>query len=131
MPARDDRHPETGHATDGGLAGRDRFELGPDAADAWDTLTTRPARDLPGLRHLMSREPGTEHLCHATGCTVPVPPKMFLCKSHWFALPKAMRDDIWATYVPGQEQRKDPTSEYIDAAQRCVAYLAAREREGT
>ncbi len=63
------------------------------------------------------------HLCHATGCPTPVPPKMFMCKPHWFALPKAMRDEIWVGYVPGQEVRKDPTDEYLDIAQRCIRYL--------
>jgi hypothetical protein len=63
------------------------------------------------------------HTCHATGCKRLVPPKMFMCKPHWFRLPKSMRDEIWAVYVPGQEERKDPTEEYIEVAQRCVSYL--------
>jgi len=66
------------------------------------------------------------HLCHATGCTVAVPPKMFMCKRHWFALTERMRDEIWATYIPGQEIRKDPTDEYLNVAQRCIAYLERR-----
>ena len=66
------------------------------------------------------------HTCHATGCATPVPPKMFMCKQHWFRLPKTMRDEIWAVYVPGQEQRKDPTGEYLEVAQRCISYLQAR-----
>jgi uncharacterized protein (DUF1778 family) len=37
------------------LADRDRFELDPLAAEAWEKLNARPARDLPGLRHLMER----------------------------------------------------------------------------
>ncbi len=37
------------------LADRDRFELGPAAAQAWEELNARPARDLPGLRRLMER----------------------------------------------------------------------------
>jgi hypothetical protein len=70
----------------------------------------------------------TAHLCHATGCTTSVPPRMFMCRSHWFALPKQMRDDIWAEYVPGQEIRKDPTPEYMEITQRCIQYLEDRER---
>lgn len=70
----------------------------------------------------MSR--ASEHVCHAQGCTKHVPPRMFMCKPHWSALPKAMRDRIWDTYVPGQERRMDPTSEYLDAAMDAVAYLA-------
>lgn len=66
------------------------------------------------------------HTCHATGCEVTVPPRMFMCRTHWFQLPKRMRDEVWAVYVPGQEDRKDPTAEYIEVARRCIAYLEAR-----
>jgi hypothetical protein len=31
-------------------------------------------------------------------------------------LPLHLRDRIWAAYVPGQEVRKDPSDEYIQAA---------------
>lgn len=64
------------------------------------------------------------HRCHATGCTVAVPPKMFMCRSHWYRLPKPLRDAIWAEYVPGQETRKDPTRAYLAAARECIRYLA-------
>ncbi len=37
------------------LADRDRFELDAVAAEAWDAMNARPARDLPGLRRLMER----------------------------------------------------------------------------
>lgn len=37
------------------LADRDRFVLTADAAAEWDALTSRPARDLPGVRALMAR----------------------------------------------------------------------------
>lgn len=66
------------------------------------------------------------HTCHAKGCAVHVPPKMFMCRSHWFALPKAMRDKIWALYRPGQEVTKDPSPEYVEHARACIDYLAAR-----
>jgi len=37
------------------LADRDRFELVPAAAEAWEAMNARPARDLPGLHRLMER----------------------------------------------------------------------------
>lgn len=37
------------------LADRATFPLDTDAARAWDAINERPARDLPGLRALMSR----------------------------------------------------------------------------
>lgn len=48
---------------------------------------------------------------------------MFMCKPDWFLLPKAMRDEIWLHYVPGQEVTKTPSREYLDIARRCVEYL--------
>ena len=53
---------------------------------------------------------------------------MFMCKKHWFKLPKAMRDEVWDAYVPDQEDRMDPTDEYIEVAQRCIDYIAQKER---
>lgn len=57
-----------------------------------------------------------KHMCHWPTCSNPVPPKMWGCSFHWFKLPKILRDRIWATYIEGQEERKDPTPEYLDAA---------------
>lgn len=37
------------------LADKDRFELEPAAAAAWDAVNARRARELPGLRRLMER----------------------------------------------------------------------------
>ena len=37
------------------LADRTEFVLAPEAADAWDAINERPARDLAGLRELMQR----------------------------------------------------------------------------
>lgn len=43
-------------------------------------------------------------------------------------VPKKLRDALWAAYVPGQERRKDPTLEYLDAALACMNAVAERER---
>lgn len=67
------------------------------------------------------------HTCHAKGCTRPVPPKMFMCKGHWFSLPKPMRDAIWAAYRPGQEITKTPSREYLAVAREAINWLAAQE----
>ena len=52
------------HASDAArriLADRDRFDLSGDALVAWEAVNARRARDLPGLRELMSRpSPFTE-----------------------------------------------------------------------
>lgn len=69
----------------------------------------------------------SDHTCHAWSCNKAVPPKMFMCKSHWFQLPKPLREAIWANYVPGQEIRKDPTAEYIQTALTACKFIAERE----
>lgn len=74
----------------------------------------------------MSRE--SEHACHAQGCPKKVPPSIFMCKRHWFMLPKAMRDAIWDKYVPGQEDRMDPSPFYLDAAHEAVDYISKLEQ---
>ena len=68
------------------------------------------------------------HHCHATGCTVSTRPEMFMCRKHWFGLPKHLRDRIWATYRPGQCDDWQPSAAYCDAAMECVRFLAAKER---
>jgi hypothetical protein len=67
------------------------------------------------------------HTCHATNCAVRTSPEMFMCKRHWFALPKAMRDRIWATYRPGQCDDWNITKGYADAAREAVTFLAEKE----
>jgi hypothetical protein len=64
------------------------------------------------------------HHCHWPGCKVAVPPKMWGCKSHWFRLPKALRNRIWATYRPGQEITKTPSPAYIEAAKSVQQWIA-------
>lgn len=67
------------------------------------------------------------HTCHATECTVSVPPAMFMCKRHWFSLPKAMRDAIWRYYRPGQCDDWAISHEYANAARDAVRFIAAKE----
>lgn len=67
------------------------------------------------------------HTCHATGCPRQVPPSMFMCRPHWFSLPRFLRNRLWAAYRPGQEEDKQPSREYCLAAIACVEYVAAQE----
>lgn len=67
------------------------------------------------------------HTCHATGCDVPVPPVMFMCKRHWFSLPKQMRDEVWRTYRLGQCDDWQISQEYSNAAKAAVTYIAKQE----
>jgi hypothetical protein len=67
------------------------------------------------------------HHCHATYCTTKVPPEMFMCKKHWFMLPKPIRDRIWQTYRLGQCDDWNITHEYANAAREGVAFIAQKE----
>ena len=63
------------------------------------------------------------HQCHWPGCIKQVPPAMWGCKPHWFALPKALRDLIWATYKPGQEVTMTPSAAYLEAAEAVQKWI--------
>lgn len=67
------------------------------------------------------------HTCHAEACDVVVPPRMLMCRPHWRMVPKRLQDAIWDAYVPGQEQRKDPTREYLEIAREAIEAVAAKE----
>lgn len=71
-----------------------------------------------------------EHHCHWPGCQVAVPPRMWGCSTHWFLLPKELRDLIWATYVPGQEITKTPSLDYLAVATRVQEWIAGRVEVG-
>lgn len=62
------------------------------------------------------------HICHAPGCIIFVPPRMFMCKPHWFSLPKKIRNAIWREYRPGQEIDKDPSFRYLAVQQLACAH---------
>lgn len=67
------------------------------------------------------------HACHAIGCNVQVPPRMLMCAKHWRMVPRDLQDAVWATYVEGQEIRKDPTDAYMDAQTNAVSAVAKKE----
>ena len=70
------------------------------------------------------------HTCHWPGCGKPVPPKLWGCKRHWYALPAKLRARIWATYVPYQEVTKTPSLAYIAATREVEACIACARRKG-
>ena len=67
------------------------------------------------------------HSCHAHACDKAVPPAMFMCKRHWFMVPKPLRDAIWMTYRHGQEVSKNPSDSYLRNASEAVKTVAAKE----
>lgn len=43
------------------------------------------------------------HKCPKTGCDVQVPQNMLACRTHWFDLPRPLRQAIKATYRKDDE----------------------------
>lgn len=61
------------------------------------------------------------HHCHAIACDVEVPPAMLMCKSHWFRVPLALRNRVWAEY------HKGITRAYCEVAKAAVRAVAEKE----
>lgn len=55
---------------------------------------------------------------------------MWGCKTHWFSLPKFLRDAVWREYRSGQEIRKDPSTGYIVVAQLVRWWIQALKETG-
>lgn len=71
------------------------------------------------------------HHCHAVGCTTRVPPKLFMCRTHWYMVPRPLRQAVWATYRPGQESDKRPSWEYLEATEEARRFVAELENKRT
>ena len=71
-----------------------------------------------------------QHSCHWPGCGKQVPIAMWVCRQHWFMLPKYLRERIWETYMPEQEISMDLSEEYLAAAQ-AVKEWVAQHMEGS
>lgn len=52
---------------------------------------------------------------------------MLMCRVHWRKVPARLRRDLLDAYVPGQEDRWDPTVAYLRAAEACVRSVAEKE----
>lgn len=72
-----------------------------------------------------------KHLCHAEACKTEVPPRLLMCRTHWYYLPKKDRDLVWDLYVPGQEVFKNPTMEYLAHVAYCIDVVAKKEGRRT
>lgn len=71
--------------------------------------------------------PVINHRCHARNCPSPVPPSRFMCRKHWFMVPKKLRDSIWSNYRPGQETDKQPTQRYLEVTNEAIEFVANLE----
>ncbi|UZW54017.1 hypothetical protein NUH86_10770 [Sphingobium sp. JS3065] len=69
--------------------------------------------------------PAGGHHCHWSGCTAKVPPAAWGCRKHWYRLPHTIRNRIWASFRPGQEQSKTPSRAYVEAAREAREWILA------
>lgn len=66
------------------------------------------------------------HHCHWPGCNKAVKPAMWGCSPHWYKLPQTLRNQIWATYKPGQENSKTPSTTYLHVAGKVQEWIKAQ-----
>lgn len=76
------------------------------------------------VAHVKSAPHTFGHTCHWPGCGKQVKPAMWGCAPHWFRLPIGIRNKIWATYKPGQEESKTPSRAYVVAAREAQQWIA-------
>lgn len=67
--------------------------------------------------------PLARHRCPADACRVTIPASKFMCLADWKLVPKALKDAIWLSYVPGQH----PSPEHLENAREAIAAVAAKK----
>lgn len=70
------------------------------------------------------------HTCHWPGCTTQVPPVMWGCARHWYALPSSLRNKIWIAFQPGQEVHGTPSTAYVAVAREVQDWIIAHHPVG-
>jgi hypothetical protein len=68
------------------------------------------------------------HTCHWPGCDRRVKPAIFMCRGHWYSLPIDLRGRIWRTYVPGQENTKTPSEQYLAVVRDVMDWIKRNHR---
>lgn len=63
-----------------------------------------------------------KHGCRWVGCSRMVPLNMWSCRQHWYRLPAKIRNGIWASYRPGQEDDLNPSPGWIEADEAARRY---------
>lgn len=85
-----------------------------------------PTSSITVAKASIRRDTGP-HTCHAMGCAVRCPPRFLMCLKHWKSVPRSLQQRVLQAYVQGQEIRKDPTDEYMEAMKAAVHAVAVKE----
>jgi hypothetical protein len=75
------------------------------------------------VQHVLAAKQSRQHGCHWPGCGRQVPPAMWGCRPHWYALPAELRARIWRTYRPGQEKDQRPSRDYVEVAREVQQWI--------
>lgn len=78
--------------------------------------------------YVLGQGQNRSHECHWPGCAQQVPPAMWGCRRHWYALPAVLRAKVWRAYRPGQERDMRPSAEYLAVAREVQAWIAANAK---
>jgi hypothetical protein len=52
-----------------------------------------------------------------------------MCGRHWRRVPRELQRAVWRHYKPGQEKTKQPSPEYLAAANAAIEAVAIAERK--
>ena len=83
------------------------------------------------VAHVKRARQTRKHACHWPGCTVQVAPALWGCRPHWYALPQALRNRIWAAYRPGQENDMRPSETYLAVARDVQAWISEHGKKAS
>lgn len=83
-----------------------------------------PGTDIAAkVAHVRAAKQTREHGCHWPGCRNQCPPAAWGCSYHWYLLPPSIRTRLWRAYSIGQENRLDPSGEYLAVAAEAQAWI--------
>lgn len=88
----------------------------------------KPMNNNPKVDYVLRQRQTRNHTCHWPGCEKQVPPAMWGCRAHWYALPQELRNRIWRTFVPGQETNLTPSRAYVAVAREVQDWIARNAR---
>lgn len=70
-----------------------------------------------------------DHHCHAMGCSTPCKPQLLMCPAHWRMVPKALKQEVYKHYQPGQVTGQvTPSKEWHTAANAAIQAVFDREQ---
>lgn len=70
------------------------------------------------------------HHCHAIRCQTLCEPEKLMCLRHWRMVPKHMQRAVWAAYRPGQCDDKNPSEDWVTAADAAIQMVWIIENGG-